>query len=116
MPFQILLSRRIVDSRRQESVGQSLAPQGLKDVFGLPESVNHHNHMAVLAGNLISLNIINKSFPAILKASLKTADIPVVKQTAFLGKGVALDTPFLIKEQIFPKMTAAQSVKIVFHV
>lgn len=71
--------------------------------------------MPLLSADFISLNIFNKGFAAVFKGSFMAADVPVIKQSAFLGRKITLDSPFLVEEHVFPKMSAAAGIKVIFH-
>lgn len=76
--------------------------------------MQHNNHMPLLPSQLIHADISNKSLAAFSETTLVTPDVPRVKQTKFLGFVMSLDSPFLVKENILPKLSAAACKKLNF--
>ena len=87
-------------------------PKGLRKPLYFKDD---DTRLSFLTGNFKRINVFYKSFSAFFKASLKPSYIPVVQKPKLFRRVVTLDSPFLIKEYIFPKITSAKSIKIFFH-
>ena len=71
--------------------------------------------MSFLTRQLIKRNESNKSLATFFKTSFIAANIPRIKQSELFCFVVSLDSPLLIKENIFPKLASAKSKKAASH-
>ena len=91
------------------------APQRLEDVFAFAEPVQHNNHMSLLPRKLEDFNIFKKSTPAVLKTAFRAPNVPVIQEPVLFRLIISLDSPLLIKKDVFPELAAAQSKKVESH-
>ena len=115
MSFNALLGRRVVDCRHHKSVFQNFPPQRFKNVFGFAQSRNHNDHMSFLPRQFICFYIFDKSLAAFLKRAFMPAYVPIVQQPELFRSIISLDSPFLVKKDVFPGMAPAEGKKVAFH-
>jgi len=71
--------------------------------------------MSALSRYFIDFNIVKKSPAAVFETAAVTLNVPRIKKPVFFGAVISLDSPFLIKENVFPKLAAAHREKFKPH-